>query len=95
MTTSKPKKKKEKEESRPLYEIANEIEACWKKVWYGARPYLDTMKDMTSVDQKYGWDSGQSIVLYFLSNAKTFKGEDARRLKAELKTLIRNSEVKS
>jgi hypothetical protein len=74
---------------RPLYEIAREIDTVWSKVgkgvWFGARPYLDAMKSLTTVRDNYGLDSGTSIVLYFLANAATFRGEDARRLKAELK----------
>ena len=34
-------------------------------------------------------DDGGSIVLYFLSNATTWRGEDARRIKAELKSLLK------
>jgi hypothetical protein len=32
-------------------------------------------------------DSAESIVAYFLSNAATWRGADARRIKAELKAL--------
>ena len=39
----------------------------------------------------YGYDSAESIVLYFLSNAKTWKGEHARRIKLELKSLLKRS----
>ena len=34
-------------------------------------------------------DSAESTVIYFLANASTFKGEDARRLKSELKAAIK------
>jgi hypothetical protein len=72
---------------RPLYEIAREIRADWKKVYFGAVPYLEAMVTLTSIDQDYGWDSGKSIVLYFLANAQTWRGEKAREIKKELKTL--------
>jgi hypothetical protein len=44
--------------------------------------HLDTMRD------KYYYDDAQSVVLYFLANAGTWKGEAARRIKAELKTML-------
>ena len=67
---------------RPLSAIAQEIRKEWKSVYFGAVPYLDAMQ---SAKEKYGWDDGSSIVLYFLSNANTFRGEAAKRIKAELK----------
>jgi hypothetical protein len=33
-------------------------------------------------------DTGKSIVLYFLSNAGTWRGETAKRVKAELKKMV-------
>lgn len=73
--------------NRPLYEIASEIRKDWKKPYFGAKPYLDAMQSLHSVGENYGWDDGRSIVLYFLANATTWKGETARRVKAELKQL--------
>ena len=72
---------------RPLYQIASEIKKDWVKPNYAAKPYLEAMESLTSVTDKYGWDSGKSIVIYFLCNANTWKGETAKRIKAELKTL--------
>lgn len=73
--------------SRPIYEIAYEIRRVWKNPYFGAVPYLNAMCSLNSINDKYGFDDGRSIVLYFLSNARGFKGEDAKRLKAELKAL--------
>lgn len=70
---------------RPVYEIADEIRRDWKKPYFGAVPYLDAMHSLNSVTDSYYHDSGKSVVLYFLSNATTWKGETARRVKAELK----------
>jgi len=74
--------------TRPLYQIANEIKKTWPKVYFGAVPYLDAMTTLNSINDKYGWDSADSIVRYFLSNATTWRGEDAKRIKAELKAMI-------
>jgi len=47
------------------------------------------MRQLESVNDDYGYDSGKSVVLYFLSNAATFKGEAAKLLKAELKAALK------
>jgi hypothetical protein len=69
--------------------IAREIRADWPTVNYAAVPYLDAMGDLNSVDDDYGYDSGRSVVLYFLSNASSYRGDTARKLKAELKGLLK------
>jgi hypothetical protein len=74
---------------RPLYEIAREIRRDWKKVYFGAVPYLSAMSSLGSISEPYGADSGKSVVLYFLANAGTWRGETAKRVKAELKSLAK------
>ena len=74
---------------RLLSDIAAEIYKEWKPVNYAAKPYLQAMMGMDSVDQKFGADSGESVVLYFLNNASSWRGETAKRIKAELKKLIK------
>lgn len=74
---------------RTLNEIACEIRKDWARPYFGAIPYLDAMQSLNSVSDSYGYDSGKSIVLYFLSNASTWKGETAKRIKSELKALLK------
>lgn len=74
--------------ARKLKDIAAEIQAEWVKVSPYAQPYLEAMLTLDSVNDYYYADSGKSIVLYFLSNASSFRGEAARRIKAELKSLV-------
>lgn len=74
--------------SRKINEIAKEIRGDWMKVNYAAVPYLEAMEQLESVDQKYGWDSAPSIIRYFLANARTWKGEVAKRVKKELNAMI-------
>lgn len=71
--------------ARPIHKIAREIKNEWQKPYFGAVPYLDAMLSLTDKNSQYGWDSASSIVNYFLANAQTFRGEAAKRLKAELK----------
>ena len=73
--------------SRPLNIIAEDIENSWPKVNYAARPYLDAMHELDGIDGNYYADTAQSMVLYFLSNATSFRGDDARRIKKELKSM--------
>lgn len=74
---------------RAIYDIANEISNDWKNVNFAAKPYLEAMYCLNSVTDNYGYDSGKVIVLYFLSNAGSWKGETAKRIKSELKQLTK------
>lgn len=73
--------------ARPLSTIARDIARTWSKPYFGAVPYLDAMQSLGSIEEDFHYDSGRSVVLYFLANAGTWRGEDARRIKAELKAL--------
>jgi len=75
--------------SRPLYEIAAEIRKDWRPVNYAAKPYLDALHDLNAISDRFYGDSGHSVVAYFLSNAAGWRGDTARRIKAELKALMR------
>ncbi len=75
---------------RPIYEIAEEIRKDWgAKVSVYAKPYLDAMMSLDSIDDNYFFDSAKSVVLYFLCNAGTWRGETAKRIKAELKAMCK------
>lgn len=73
---------------RPIHVIANEIRATWTNVSPYAKPYLDAMSQLQSINDKYYLDSADSVVRYFLSNASGYRGADARRIKAELKEML-------
>lgn len=75
--------------TRPLYEIAREIRQDWKRPYFGAVPYIHAMRGLESVTDKYGYDTGDDIVRYFLSNAGTWRGATARRVKAELRSMLK------
>lgn len=75
---------------RPIYEIAREIRKDWgAKVSVYAKPYLDAMMCLDSIDDNYYLDSAKSVVLYFLCNAGTWRGETAKRIKKELKEMCK------
>ena len=74
--------------ARSLSVIAAEISADWQKPYFAAIPYLQAMRSLGSVEDHYGFDSGDSIVRYFLANAQSWRGDNARRIKAELKSML-------
>ena len=74
-------------EKRSIRSIALDIRKEWVKVNYATKPYLDAMMELNSINDKYYNDSAKSVVLYFLLNASSFRGERAKALKAELKAL--------
>jgi len=77
--------------ARTLRQVAREIRATWPKVFYGALPYLTAMAALDKATDPYGCDTGSEIVQRFLSNAATWRGADARRIKAELKLSLKGA----
>lgn len=75
--------------SLSLSDLASLIVNDWKKVHFAARPYLDAMFSLNSVNDNYGFDTGRSIVIYFLGNATSWKGDVAKAVKAELKARLK------
>lgn len=74
---------------RPLSRIASEIIAKWPSMYFGAKPYAIAMLHIDSVHDTYDRDSGREIVLRFLCNASSWRGEDARRIKKELNAILK------
>lgn len=71
--------------------IAKEIKQLWCKPYFGAIPYLDALSQIHSMDKDtpYLFETAGDIVLYLLANMGTFRGEDAKRIKAELKEMVK------
>ena len=81
---------KAKVQFRSIEVIANEIRKDWGvKTNFAARPYLQAMYGLNSISDNYGCDSAKSIIAYFLCNASTWRGETAKRVKAELTKMIK------
>lgn len=76
-----------------LSQIACIIQKDWRVQKGGinvhARPYIDAMLSLETINDKYIAESGRDIVAYFLSNAAQWKGETAKLVKAELKKRIK------
>lgn len=79
-------------EHRPLSAIAREIRRDWGQsksgVYFGAVPYLEAMASLDTINDKYGYDDARGMVNYFLANAGAWRGEVAKRVKAELKAML-------
>lgn len=77
--------------ARPINQIALEIARDWKSPYFGAVPYIRAMRSLSHMGDSYGLDSARGIVSYFLANAGTWRGETARRVKAELRAMLKAS----
>ena len=78
------------EQKRTFAAIAAEIKATWKKPYFGAVPYIAALSAIQSGDKNapYMFETAESVVRYFLANATYWRGADAKRIKAELKSMI-------
>ena len=76
-----------KTEVRPLYEIAREIRKDWKTMPEYAFVHFEGFQYATSIDEMFYFDSVKGEVLCFLSGAAQWRGETAKRIKAELKSM--------
>jgi hypothetical protein len=76
--------------ARPINLIAMDISMNWENISVHAKPYLDAMFDMRRIEEPYYYESDcKSTLLYFLSNATGWRGEDARRIKKELNAMCK------
>ena len=88
-----------KQNKRTFSVIAFEVLHLWKTK-YGkdlpwslkcALPYLEAMLecDTTNKDEAYYAETVESVVIYFLANITNWRGDDAKRIKAELKSMLK------
>ena len=78
---------------RPISEIATEVFRTWRPMSQHAKPYAEAMLSLTYATDMYGWDTGKEIIRYFLGNATSWRGDDARRIKAELKLALKEAKA--
>lgn len=78
------------DKKRTFQQIARDVKSTWMNVYFGAVPYLEALLTLDTTDPKalYGIETAGDITRYFLANAQTFRGADAERLKAELKSML-------
>ena len=73
---------------RQLHDIARDVRRDWQRVNFAAEPYLLAMEALGTMDDSYGADSARSVVVYFLSNASSWRGPVARSAKSELRAML-------
>lgn len=78
------------DKKRTFQRIAKDIKSTWLSVYFGAVPYLEALLTLDTSDPNamYFYNTAGDIVRYFLANAQSFKGADAKRLKAELESML-------
>lgn len=70
-------------------EIAYAIAKDWQNISPYAADYLNAMKEITDIEGSYYADSAKSVVMYFLANAGSYRGDNARSYKALLKAMVK------
>lgn len=76
------------QEPRKVRDIAAEIRSTWPKIYFGAEPYVEAMEQYDTPEDTFITENGGDIIRRFLVNAGTWRGDDARRIKAELKAMV-------
>lgn len=92
----------ESKEIRPIYIIVAEMvndmkKICrsgkrptdWKEKFAYAVPYVHALMNCSKPTDMYGMDSARNLIPYLLGNLSTYRGETAKRLKAELKAMLK------
>lgn len=79
-------------EKKTLGELKCIITRDWKNVNFGAKPYLDTFNQIDETGH-YGMDGWKEMVLYFLCNASSWKGETAKAVKKELNRRVKANKL--
>lgn len=81
--------------ARQVQDIAYEIARLWDaertkgNYQLDAKPYLRAMFYLVSVNDNYQLEGGRDIVQRFLCNVGGWRGDDARRIKHELRELLK------
>lgn len=77
--------------ARSISTIAREIQTEWSKtksgVHYTAKPYLDALKHLDTIKDSFYEDDAKGVIIYFLSNASSYRGPVAKAHKAELRAI--------
>lgn len=81
-------------ETRSLSDIAAEIVRDWPAAYRQDHPagaYAVPMLSLDKITDTYFQNSAATVVRYFLANAGSWRGDTARRVKAELKGMLKNA----
>ena len=73
---------------RTISSIMADVKKAWAKPNFAAVPYIAALSTLRTVNDVYIHEDARSLILYFLSNASSFRGPQAKALKAELRALL-------
>jgi hypothetical protein len=73
-------------------DILASMENCSDVVVTKMLPLVSPMRHFTKLDDIDGYDSGRDVVVRFLSCAGIWRGHEARRIKAELRNILKAKE---
>ena len=90
---------KRESQKRPVSSVAREIknDPAYQKMpsKIYAEAYVQPMLSLNDIEDNYGVDTGVSIVSYALSNLSSYRGDTARRVKSELKAMLKPNKGKT
>ena len=90
---------KRESQKRPVSSVAREIKSdpAYQKMpsKIYAEAYVQPMLSLNDIEDNYGVDTGVSIVSYALSNLSSYRGDTARRVKSELKAMLKPNKGKT
>lgn len=77
-------------QTRPLSEIAKEIkaDASGRAFWWKAEPYVSAMSRLDKITDMYMYEPADMVVRYALGNLMGWRGETAKRIKNELRSML-------
>lgn len=79
---------------RPLNAIAAEIKRDWRTRLNGAAiPYIEGLSELRNARDRWCMETGVDAIQGFLNNAQTWRGEVARRIKLELKAILKEHQA--
>jgi len=74
---------------RPLFLVAEEIEKDWIDITEDCKYYIECMKELKRINNRQGFDSGKTFVVYFLAECILWHTSNSRKLKKELEEMIK------
>jgi hypothetical protein len=80
--------------NKTIAELAMNISKDWSKngkINNAAKPYIQAMYSLRSIEDTFYLDTGTMIVSYFLSNASSWKGKIAKAIKQELRKRLKEA----
>jgi hypothetical protein len=70
-------------------QVVAAIRADWTKPYFGAVPYLEALECLDSWTDRYGCEDATFLAAYLLSNLRTYRGANAKAVRATLKAVTK------